>query len=129
AGRLCTNDTVTVIGFGGLLDAVCRWGRAHHIYVCDFIFREEKYRNSGERRLNKLTRGRKNWTLIDDVIGTDILSRSDIALLTGSAICNGTLDELLDRCRSCREVILQGPSCSLVPSEFFRRGVTMVVTT
>ncbi len=129
AERLRPGDTVTVVGFGGLLDAVCRSEQIRHIYVCDFLFREPKYRKAAERRMAKLCRRSGSWTLLCGSLCGKALARSSVALITGSALCNGTMEELLALSSGCREVVLQGPSCSLLPTEFFRRSVTLLLTT
>jgi hypothetical protein len=128
-GRLRPGDTVTVVGFGGLLDAICRSPQIPHVYVCDFLFREARYRKVGERRLAKLGRRLGGYTLLDGTRYGEALASSSVAVITGSAVCNGTIEKLLALSCGCREVILQGPSCSLLPTEFFRRSVTLVVTT
>lgn len=129
AGRLRPDDTVTVVGFGGLLDVICLSPQVHHVYVCDFMFREARYRRTAQRRLAKLGRRFGGYTLLDGTQCSEALASSNIAIITGSAVCNGTIEELLAISSGCREVILQGPSCSLLPVEFFRRSVTLVVTT
>lgn len=129
ANRLQPDDTVTVVGFGGLLDAVCRWQSMRHIYVCDFLFQQSKYRRIAERRIARLGQRSGQCTILDGSQYREALRSSTVAIVTGSAICNGTLEELLSLCSGCREVILQGPSCSLLPTEFFRRSVTLLVTT
>jgi hypothetical protein len=129
AGRLRPGDTVTVVGFGGLLDAICRSPQVAHVYVCDFLFREARYRKAGERRLAKLGRRFGGYTFLDGTQYSEALASSSVSVITGSTVCNGTIEELLALSSGCREVILQGPSCSLLPTEFFRRSVTLVVTT
>ncbi len=52
------------------------------------------------------------------------LSAADIAIISGSALVEGGLEELLELCRGCREVVLAGPTASIHPEPLFRRGVT-----
>ena len=66
---------------------------------------------------------------IRDRVTATQMARSEICCITGSAICNGTLDELLALAQGCREIILQGPSCSVFPIALFRRSVTVLLTT
>jgi len=128
-GRLRPGDNVSVVGFGGLLDTICRQPQVQHVYVCDFLFREARYRKVGERRLAKLGRRFGAYSLLDGTQFAEASASSTVAVITGSAVCNGTIEGLLTCASHCREVILQGPSCSLLPTEFFRRSVTLVVTT
>ena len=56
----------------------------------------------------------------------EVLSQADVAVITGSALVEGGLDELLELCRGSREVALAGPTASMHPEPLFRRGVTAV---
>jgi len=47
-----------------------------------------------------------------------------IALITATAIINGTLDALLEAVAGCREVILLGPSTPMLPEVFLNTPVT-----
>jgi uncharacterized protein (DUF4213/DUF364 family) len=39
-------------------------------------------------------------------------------------MANGTLDRLLDLSKDSREIVVVGPTISIVPDPLFRRGVT-----
>lgn len=52
------------------------------------------------------------------------LPRCDVALITSTALLNGTLGGLLEAARGCREVALLGPSTPLVPQVFAGTPVT-----
>ncbi len=54
------------------------------------------------------------------------LQRSDIVIITGSALVTQTLDEILSYTCGAREVILVGPTSSMRPDPLFRRGVTVI---
>ena len=56
----------------------------------------------------------------------DILTRADIAIISGSALVEGGLEDLLSLCRRAREVVLAGPTASMWPEPLFRRGVTVL---
>jgi uncharacterized protein (DUF4213/DUF364 family) len=56
----------------------------------------------------------------------EILPRADIAIITGSAIVEGGMDELLSLCQQAREIVLAGPTASMWPQPFFHRGVTVM---
>jgi uncharacterized protein (DUF4213/DUF364 family) len=55
-----------------------------------------------------------------------LLPGCDVALITSTALLNGTLDELLEAASGCREVVLVGASTPLVPAIFARHGVTLL---
>lgn len=46
------------------------------------------------------------------------LPKSDVALITGTAIINNTIDHLLDLASSCRELAILGPSTPMLPEAF-----------
>lgn len=48
----------------------------------------------------------------------DVLPRCQVALITGTAIINGSIDGLLEAARSCREVVVLGASTPLAPGVF-----------
>lgn len=54
---------------------------------------------------------------------TDMLAQADVAIITGSALVEGGMDELLDAARGARRVVLAGPTASPWPPPFFSRGV------
>jgi len=55
----------------------------------------------------------------------ELLGRADVVAITGSAIINHTIDDLLTRCRMGAEVMVLGPSTPLSPV-LFQHGVTLV---
>ncbi len=52
------------------------------------------------------------------------IPKYDVALITSSTIVNGTVDELLESARTCREVVLLGPSTPLIAEAFEGTAVT-----
>lgn len=54
---------------------------------------------------------------------TDVLAQADVAIITGSALVEGGMDELLGAARQARRVVLAGPTASPWPPPFFSRGV------
>lgn len=59
----------------------------------------------------------------------DILSDSDIVLITGSSVINKTLDHLLSMCSEKSVIALVGPSGGMIPDMLFSRGVDIIGTT
>lgn len=55
-----------------------------------------------------------------------VFSESDVVIITGSAIVNHTMDELLSQTRSDSRVGIIGPTASMVPDVFFRDGVDVM---
>jgi len=54
---------------------------------------------------------------------TAVLARASVAIISGSALVEGGLDELLEAAGKCRKVVLAGPTASAWPPTFFARGV------
>ncbi len=55
-----------------------------------------------------------------------VLSACDMAVITGAAVANGTIDSLLDRVSRDAVVIIAGPTASFAPDALFARGVAVV---
>ena len=55
-----------------------------------------------------------------------VLPACDTVIITGAAVANGTIDELLRQTKTGAKVIVTGPSVSLLPDAFFARGVSIV---
>lgn len=64
------------------------------------------------------------WASPDEAAG--VLSAADVAIITGSAMVEGGIDDLLSYCRKAREIVLAGPTASPWPEPFFARGVTVL---
>ncbi|HRY32387.1 MAG TPA: DUF364 domain-containing protein [Bacteroidales bacterium] len=58
-----------------------------------------------------------------------VLPGSDVVIITGSALVNNTIDGLLSAISPGTQVIVTGPSSSLVPDVLFRHRVSMVGAT
>lgn len=56
----------------------------------------------------------------------DVLPSADVVLITGTTLVNGTLDRLLDLCQPSARVVVVGPTVSLLPDAFLRRGVDVL---
>jgi len=56
-----------------------------------------------------------------------ILHLSDVALISGSTLVNKTIDDILKHVTESREVVLLGPTASVVPYPLFKKGVTAVM--
>ena len=57
---------------------------------------------------------------------TELLPEADVVIITGSALVEGGLDQLLELCAGVQEVVLAGPTASLWPEPLFTRGVTVM---
>lgn len=56
----------------------------------------------------------------------EVLSASDVVIITGTCIVNHTVDELLSYIPERGYVVISGPTASMVPLAFFKRGVNLM---
>jgi uncharacterized protein (DUF4213/DUF364 family) len=92
----------------------------------------ERFRRIKDIQLNVLERKRES--LIGDsaryfVPASDarlIIPLCDTVIITGAAIANGTIDELLSYMRPDAQVIVTGPTASFLPDALFKRNVGVV---
>jgi uncharacterized protein len=54
------------------------------------------------------------------------LKRSDAAILTGTAIVNHSIDSILPHLNSGKRAAIIGPTASMIPDAFFRRGISVM---
>ena len=57
---------------------------------------------------------------------TEVLAQATVTVITGSALVEGGLDDLLVAAGSARAIVLAGPTASPWPPTFFERGVTIL---
>lgn len=56
----------------------------------------------------------------------EVLPKSDTVIITGTAIVNHTIDGILSRIRPESLVVIAGPTASMIPTAFFKRGVDIL---
>lgn len=56
----------------------------------------------------------------------EIVPYADLLVITGTTLINDTLSELLALAKPGAEIIVTGPTASMLPDVFFNRGVTML---
>jgi uncharacterized protein (DUF4213/DUF364 family) len=56
----------------------------------------------------------------------EVISKADFLIITGTTVLNDTLEGILKQVRPGAEVILVGPTASMLPDAFFERGVKAV---
>ncbi len=122
-------DVVSLIGYGGALDLLCSSPYLKRLHVYDFMFDKKIYREMALNQIETLGGDLEKINLIGTDTKLSALKDSDVCFITGSALCNGTMEYLLNSVSYCREVIIQGPSISLFPVMFFELPVTYILTT
>ncbi len=100
------SDTVCMVGFfAPLIDGIEQ--RAGRLEIC-------------EETASANTRFRAASDAVD------LLSSCDVAIITSTAIINGTVDGLLDAASSCREAVMLGSSTPLIPQVFDQTPITLL---
>jgi len=61
----------------------------------------------------------------DSEIGT-ALGKSDVVIITGTAIVNHTIDPILSSITHGKRTAIIGPTASMIPDTFFKRGLTVM---
>ncbi|MBC7251794.1 MAG: hypothetical protein H5T62_16140, partial [Anaerolineae bacterium] len=122
-------DTVAVIGFGGYLPEAVSEPCIKRVLVAELNVAHPVPAARLRERVaawKSQLRGR-SFELHDGSHSADLIRQAQVACITGSALCNGTLAELLDAAHGCRTVIVQGHSVALHPTALLRRGAHYVV--
>ena len=125
----CGARRAVVVGFGGYLRRLARDEAISELHVVDLKYPDPEGRMEKEIAGYRQKYSQKNITISD---GSDIalhLRQADLVTITGSALCNGTLESLLRHTGPQTRVIVQGQSAALHPAALFRRGVDLIVTT
>jgi uncharacterized protein (DUF4213/DUF364 family) len=52
--------------------------------------------------------------------------QADLLVITGVTILNGSLEEILEVAKPDAQILVTGPTASMLPDAFFKRGVTML---
>jgi uncharacterized protein (DUF4213/DUF364 family) len=56
----------------------------------------------------------------------DALEKSGVAILTGTSIVNHTIDQILSLLRNGIRTAIIGPTASMIPDAFFKRGIRIM---
>jgi len=80
----------------------------------------------GRHELLIFERVPQNDEVYPDWAAEKMLPTVDVAIITGTAIINKTIDHLLELTANAREIAVVGPSTTLAADVFARRGVTLL---
>ncbi len=56
----------------------------------------------------------------------EVIPNADVLVITGTTLINDTLDELLRLTKPEAQIVVVGPTASLMPDAFFKRGVDII---
>jgi len=59
-------------------------------------------------------------------LAPEVVPHADVLLITGTTLINGTLDGLLRLAKPDARIVVVGPTVTMVPDAFFRRGCTIL---
>jgi len=77
-----------------------------------------------ERNPRAISKG--GTPLLPEELSKKLLPKADIVIASGSTVVNHTVGEVLRLSRKARQVVLSGPTASMIPDPFFKRGVTVM---
>lgn len=75
------------------------------------------------KKLIILERGSKEEGVYPDTACEELVPESDVVIITGSTLANGTIDRLLELSKNARKIAIVGPTTSIVPTPLFERNV------
>jgi uncharacterized protein len=115
------DDVVTVIGFGGVVRQFLDKCRELHVT-------EMRSKSMFETIIigEKIEIGPKNIFIHPAEENKEILSKSDVVLITGSTLVNDTFYEVLRYCKNARIINIYGPSAQLPPDFLFQKGINHI---
>jgi len=121
AHQLETEDRVALVGFGGWVSRLR--GRCREVHVTDL-----RPRDAFQAMViaDTITYS-PDWVHVHGPEDNPkVLGGADAVAVTGSALVNGTMADLLEWSRRARLVCVYGASAAFIPDVLFERGVHMV---
>lgn len=118
-----------IVGFGGYLEYLIKKTGVNYVHVCDYRYR---YKSASMESIVEKYRYRFPDKEITLSSGEDLeqqMQEVDSAFITGSALCNGTMEQILELAIDKEIVVVQGQSASIYPKALFIRGVSLITTT
>ena len=123
---------VAVIGCGGYLEDALYADFVTEVVCSDYNFGNaeamEHYRPFMENVVEP-QREAKNLRLTDGIDNQRVVSECDLLFITGSALVNGSLLQLLDWAGDKPAIVVEGNTAGLYPFPLFELGVTHLVQT
>jgi uncharacterized protein (DUF4213/DUF364 family) len=116
------DDVVAVVGFGGGIKRLI--GKCREIHVSDLRPRDQfQTMLITEREVGFVP---AEVTIHPEEENGEILGRATAVSITGSALVNGTFDQLLRYSQKARLRTVYGASAGIIPDVLFERGIQMV---
>jgi uncharacterized protein (DUF4213/DUF364 family) len=116
-------DMVTIVGFGGMVPRLV--GICKELHVTDMRPRESFITTIVGREIEY---GPRTVFIHAAEENETLLGRSDVVLITASALINGTFVDLLHYAGGARALGVYGPSASFIPDVLFAKGVHFIMS-
>jgi uncharacterized protein len=116
-----SDDIVTVVGFGGVVRQFI--GKCKELHVT-----EMRPKSFFETTIigKDVEIGPKDIIIHPAEENEEILSKSDVVLITGSTLVNDTFFQVLGYCTKARIINIYGPSAQLPPDFLFQYGINHI---
>jgi Putative heavy-metal chelation len=122
-------ETALVVGFGGYLKPFIEETSLKKVHVIDLYYENKKIEFDAVLAEWTQKHPEKHISISTHIDDASALADFDLVSITGSTLCNGTLEFFMMNVRRDAMVILQGQSASLHPKVLFESGVKWVATT
>ncbi len=116
-------DVVTLVGFGGMVQRLV--GICKELHVTDMRPRETFLTTIVGKEIEF---GPRSLSIHGAEENERLLGRSDVVLITASALVNGTFADLLRYAGGARALGVYGPSASFIPDVLFDKGIHFVMS-
>jgi len=116
-------SVVTIVGYGMLIDKL--HGRCRELNVVDK--RDDLYLRT------LVLDGNIHYEPADinfykDISDGNLFEKTDILILTGSTLVNGTYESIIKGCKNLKEVGIFGPSAQILPEYLYSEGFNYIIT-
>jgi Putative heavy-metal chelation len=122
-------ESALLVGFGGYLSALAKDARVKRIHVVDWRYARSRDMIEGELAIFRGQFPNKTISASSDFDSSIQCRDFDLVSITGSTLCNGTLEGILESARSDARILLNGQSASVHPHILFQSGICVVSTT
>jgi uncharacterized protein len=124
ASCLQPDDIAAIVGYGGAVQRSL--GKCKELHVLDMRPKDFFLGTLITERGIEFTPSEVTVHPAQD--NKDVLGRATIVTITGSALVNGTFEELLQYAKNARLISVYGASAGFIPDVLFERGVHMVLS-
>ena len=118
-----------IVGFGGFLGTVCRFSHVRWVHVIDLKYENRRHEIDSYMASFKNQYPDRRFTVSTHIDIHRYMQDFDLVCVTGSTLCNDTLEPFLENKASGSRLLLQGQSASVYPALLFLHGVDGIATT